>query len=233
MKLTLDYDRRQLLTHEEELKALAMPAAKRKRLLWRIARSGIIAQAKRNVKQQQTPKGVSWKARARGKRKMLSRLPRLLTPQDTTDKVLVVRFKRGVMAKSGISMGALGEIQQDGKEINQTAAQARRWSKGDPNRQCTMQQARRLKKLGYQRRVAGKGYTTATMAWIRANLSWRQAGVIIRKMQARSPKESWKINIPSREFLGVTPEQLRKMIVDGFQGIDYGWQVKAQDIKGR
>ena len=233
MKIKLDYDRGQLLSNEQELKALAMPAKKRKRLLWRIGRGGIIAQARKNVKQQQTPKGVAWKARARGKRKMLTRLPRLLTPQDTTDRMLVVRIKRGVMAASGIGMGVLGEIHQAGKDITQTAAQAKRWNKGDPNRQCTLQQARRLKQLGFKRKVAGKGYMMATMSWMRANLRCRQAGLIIRKMLARTPKQSWKIHIPSRELLGVTPQQLRKMLVEGFQGIDYGWQVKAQDIKGR
>lgn len=233
MRIKVDYNPDEFLSAQEQLQLIQMPDAKRKRLLWRLGQRGIIPKAKSNVRNQQTPDGKPWQKRARGKRKMLTSLPKMLTADDATSERVVVRFKYGALAKSGLSLGALGKIQQDGTQITQTAAQARKWSKGSNDRPCTLQQARRLKKLGYKRQNGKGGYAKANMAWMREHLSWRQAGLVIRKLEASTPKKSWRITIPGREFLGATSQQLKEMMAKQMQAINYGWDVKAQDIKGR
>lgn len=233
MKLKVDYNPDEFLAADDLLALLLMPDAKRKRLLWRLGSRGIIQQAKRNVRGQQSPDGKAWRKRARGKRKMLARMPQLLTANDATAERVVVRFKYGALARSGLPLGVLGKIQQDGASISQNAKQARAWSKGSKEKSCSMQQARKLRKLGYKRPNGKGGYTRANLAWMREHLSWRQAGLIIRKLDDSKPKKNWRINVPGREFLGATPQQLKEMIAKEMQAIQYGWDVKAQDIKGK
>jgi hypothetical protein len=232
MRIKVDYNPDEFLSAQEKLQMLEMPDAKRKRLLWRLGKRGIIQQAKRNVRAQQAPDGKAWPARAHGKRKMLSRMPQLLTPNDATPERVVVRFKYGALARSGLPMGVLGKIQQDGTTINQSAEQAKSWSKSKTAKPCSMQQARKLRKLGYKRPNGKGGYTRANLSWMREHLSWRQAGLIIRKLDGSTAKKNWRINVPGREFLGATPQQLREMLAREMQAINYGWDVKAQDIKG-
>ncbi|KLP41776.1 hypothetical protein [Enterobacter ludwigii] len=234
MKIKVDYNPDEFLAAHEKLALITMPEAKRKRLLYRLGKRGIIQQAKRNVRNQQAPDGKEWAKRARGgKRRMLVSLPKMLTANDATSERVVVRFKYGVMAKSGLPMGVLGRIQQDGITMTQNAEQAKAWSKGSASKMCTKQQARKLRKLGYKRPNGEGGYTRANMAWMQENLSWRQAGLIIRKLDGSTSKKSWQIRVPGREFLGARAQQLKEMIAREMQAIQYGWDVKAQDIKGK
>lgn len=233
MRIKVDYNPDEFLAAHEKLALITMPDAKRKRLLYRLGKRGIIQQAKRNVRNQQAPDGKAWSKRARGKRKMLARFPQMLTANDATSERVVVRFKYGVLAKSGLPIGVLGRIQQDGITTSQTAEQAKAWGKGNASRMCTVQQARKLRKLGYKRPNGQGGYARANMAWMRENLSWRQAGLVIRKLDGSTAKKSWQIRVPGREFLGARAQQLKVMIAREMQAIQYGWDVKAQDIKGK
>ncbi|MGL5846232.1 MAG: phage virion morphogenesis protein, partial [Aeromonas veronii] len=55
---------------QDQLNLLALPAKKRKRLVWRAA-AELKKLAARHVRQQQDPNGKPWAPRKRGKRKML------------------------------------------------------------------------------------------------------------------------------------------------------------------
>lgn len=55
-----ELSRPQLRELRKELAKLEMPQAKRQRLLWRMAKYGVIAAAKRNVRNQQQPDGTPW-----------------------------------------------------------------------------------------------------------------------------------------------------------------------------
>ncbi|HBU9965224.1 TPA: phage virion morphogenesis protein, partial [Citrobacter freundii] len=60
----------QLKALRDALKSLELPPAKRRRLLWRLAKYGLVAAAKRNVRNQQSPEGEAWaprKTKRRGK----------------------------------------------------------------------------------------------------------------------------------------------------------------------
>ncbi|PML18242.1 phage virion morphogenesis protein, partial [Vibrio sp. 10N.261.52.A1] len=65
--IKVQWDEKGVLRTDEILKALAMPATKRERLLRRVAKE-VQKISKRNITKQQSPDGKAWKAR-RNKRK--------------------------------------------------------------------------------------------------------------------------------------------------------------------
>lgn len=251
MKFQVDYSARDWLTLEQQMTLLMMPAAKRKRLMWRIGARGMIPLARRNVKAQQTPDGKSFTRRRHGRRKMLTRLPRYLTAESSTADKAVVRFKYASGYDGGRSSpSVVGYAHQKGVTYRRTAEQAKKFNQVNADKPCSLNQARKLKKLGYRRPdIPDKNNQTgrflkyqegknrkrthaASMKWMRENLSFRQAGLLIKKLSQQPSRQSWVIKLPARPFLGATPEQAREIIARQLQGIDYGWQVKA-DIKGR
>lgn len=242
MKFQVDYPARDWLTLEQQMTLLMMPAAKRKRLMWRIGARGMIPLARRNVKAQQTPDGKSFTRRRHGRRKMLTRLPRYLTAESSTANKAVVRFKYASGYDGGRSSpGTVAGAHQRGSSQHRTASQAKRFNRVSADAPCSLNQARKLKKLGYRKLVAqqegkrrqSRRTASVSMKWMRENLSFRQAGLLIKKLSQQPSRQSWVIKLPARPFLGATPEQAREIIARQLQGIDYGWQVKAQDIKGR
>jgi hypothetical protein len=46
-------------------------------------------------------------------------------------------------------------------------------------------------------------------------------------------KTSWTIDLPSRAFLGMGDEDFNKALARQLQAIGFGWDVNAQDIRGR
>ncbi|EBP5387537.1 virion morphogenesis protein [Salmonella enterica] len=246
MQFKVDYSARDWLTLEQQLTLLMMPAAKRKRLMWRIGAKGMIPLARRNVKAQQTPDGTPFKRRRHGSRKMLTKLPRYLTAESSTADKAVVRFKYASGYDGGRSSpGMVANVHQRGMAVRRTAEQARQFNQVNADKTCSLNQARKLKQLGYRRPgvpdrdsagryiKSGKQNRQVSMKWMRENLTFRQAGLLIKKLGQKHPRQSWVITLPARPFLGATSAQAREIIARQLQGIDYGWQVKAQDIKGK
>lgn len=58
-----------------------------------------------------------------------------------------------------------------------------------------------------------------------------QAGLIIRKLENKAPVNSLTIHLPARPFMGITDDQLSASIARELQGIQYGSNIKKQDIK--
>ncbi|EMD4878825.1 hypothetical protein VQ381_004867 [Salmonella enterica] len=77
--------------------------AKRKRLLWRIAKNGVIGATKANAKQQHTPDDKPWPARAKGHghKKMIRKLPGMLGVRQVDSDTVKVVFRGGGTDKSG------------------------------------------------------------------------------------------------------------------------------------
>lgn len=63
-----ELNKAQLAALREALAAMELPPKKRQRLLWRMAKYGVIAAAKRHVRNQESPEGSAyrelWQARA-------------------------------------------------------------------------------------------------------------------------------------------------------------------------
>lgn len=222
-------DPAQLAQLRAELKKRNLPPKKRQRLLWRMAKQGVIAAAKRHQRQQVSPDGQAWEPRKRGKKKMLTGLPRLLAVREIPEQGAVMVYLRSQGGKK-LSAGALGYIHDTGANITVRADDIPSRRQGDEL--ATRWQAKRLRQLGFKRRE-GKRLVNASASWIMQTMRRAQAGAIIRTMSGTPPVRVWKIELPARVFLGVSDEEFNNIMARQLQAIDFGWQVSAQDIRGK
>jgi len=89
-----------------------------------------------------------------------------------------------------------------------------------------------LRQLGYQVR-RGKRWRKPPLKEIVGNMSFAQAGLLIRKLSGKAAKTAWTVDLPSRPFLGMSDADFNKALARQLQAIGFGWNVKAQDMKGK
>lgn len=222
----------QLKTLQDAVKKLDLPAKKRQRLMWRMAKYGVIAAAKRNVKNQQTPDGQAWpERRSNYRKKMLRQLPKLLHIREMPEIEAVRIYLQGGQYRNGnkpVPAGVVGYGQQQGMSATINRRQVAKPQ--DNSRKATLKQAKKLRDLGYQIKH-GKRWRKPPIKSIAGEMSFAQAGLLIRKLSGKAAKSSWTIDVPSREFLGINQADFVKAMARQLQGIGFGWDVKAQDIK--
>jgi len=229
-----ELNKNQLRALKQALKDNEVPKAKRQRLLWRIAKRGIIPASKRNARNQMAPDGSAWPARKRGRRKMLRQLPKLLKVREMPELEAVRIYLHGGNYRSGsrrMPAGVIGAVHQEGAQITVRASSYN----GQPSQEgknATRRQARRLRDLGYKVWWNGK-WVKPAVSYITAEMSMKKAGFLIKKLSRTARKTAWTIDIPSRVFLGVSDDEFNKILARQLQGIGFGWEVKAQDIKGK
>ena len=185
-----------MLDVRSQLRALRLPASKRRTINRALSRK-VASFSKSRIRQQRDLNGRAWKARSKGRGKMLRGLSRRMQVQANSGTGKI-RFAGGKTAYK----------QQHGHTEQFDAAKAKqRYGGGNDieNKPATRSQAKRLKKMGYKRR-RGKRHTRPTQAWIINNMSMAQAGAIIRAMDGGGSKDSWDVVLPARSFLGVTNE---------------------------
>ncbi|MCW3171219.1 phage virion morphogenesis protein [Shewanella subflava] len=240
-----------------QLALLALPLKKRRRAMWRMADS-VRKKSQTRAKQQKSPDGTPWapikrKRKAGGKRdKMFRKIPnymRISQPKETSDLARVY-FQPQMPGKGKFSTGVIANMHSTGYTITRNKAEysasMQRYEarKGHDKGNATRAQAKYLIKLGMKRRVAKSevsqrkklgAYTVrATAGWIVENISYMQAGMLITKLknESKSSKPSWNIKLPAREILGANVEEQTKIFKRVMQGINHGWNVKKQDMKG-
>ncbi len=205
-----------------EIKKREIPPKKRQRLLWRIAKHGIMVAAKQHQRQQQDQDGKAWKPRKRGGRKpMLRGLPKLMRIKELPEKGTVRIYFSGGNYRSGskgISAGVVGWSHHNGMSTTINAGQIKN---NEQSGQATKKQAKKLRSLNYRIRVNGK-YKKAPSSHITTNISQAQAGLLIRLLEDKPKKTTWKIELPSRVFLAVNDDELIAMVRRQLQAIDYG-----------
>lgn len=233
MKIDGGLDKRQLKELRQALAAAELKPKQRQRLLWRIAKLGIINAARRHQRNQVTPDGQPWPKRKRGKGKMLRQLPRLLHVREMPEREAVRIYLKGGNYRNNsgtVSAGLIGAVHQEGATIPMSAEKMPRPDqRGKP---ALMSQAKRLRALGY--RVWKKGrYVKASSRQIMESMSMAQAGLLIKKLRGKPTKSTWTIDIPARVFLGVSDTEFNKILARQLQAIGFGWNVNAQDIKGK
>ncbi|HHR3256079.1 TPA: phage virion morphogenesis protein [Klebsiella pneumoniae] len=233
MKIDGGLDKRQLKELRQALAAAELKPKQRQRLLWRIAKLGIINAARRHQRNQVTPDGQPWPKRKRGKGKMLRQLPRLLHVREMPEREAVRIYLKGGNYRNNsgpVSAGLIGAVHQEGGAIPMSAEKMPRPDqRGKP---ALMSQAKRLRALGY--RVWKKGrYVKASSRQIMESMSMAQAGLLIKKLRGKPTKSTWTIDIPARVFLGVSDTEFNKILARQLQAIGFGWNVNAQDIKGK
>lgn len=224
----------------EMLASGELPPAKRQRLLQRIAKRGVIPAAKRHVREQKNVDGSSFAKRRYGNKALLKGIPKFLKVHDMPSVASVRIYAAGRSYRQPhshkeISVGAVGYIQSHGVTFTVSASQMKTSAMQKANKEpCTRRQAIKLRKLGYTVRGKRKGTRRKpSTAEIEASLQKGQAGVIIRTMQGIPSKDSWFVSIPSRRFLGVNDDEFTQILARQLQGIDFGWDIKPQDIKKR
>ncbi|EJJ4486184.1 hypothetical protein VQ213_004492, partial [Salmonella enterica] len=54
-----------------------------------------------------------------------------------------------------------------------------------------------------------------------------------RILEDKPVKTSWQIDLPARAFLGIGQDDFNRALARQLQAIGFGWDVNAQDIRGR
>ncbi|EJJ4279630.1 hypothetical protein NI424_003203 [Salmonella enterica] len=240
LEVRLDFSRAQMRQIKDAIDRYDLTPAKRKRLLWRIAKNGVIGATKANAKKQHTPDDKSWPERAKGHghKKMMRKLPGMLGVRQVDSDTVKVVFNGGKRTKAAV----IAYAQQHGATINMSSSQLKGNGKGQKGHPATKSQAKKLNVLGFKAPVmvtkGRKGkythrreYRAVAQKWITEHLNMAQAGLIIRKLEGKAPVDSWTIHLPARSFLGITDDQLAASIARELQGIQYGSNIKKQDIK--
>jgi hypothetical protein len=213
-----------------QLKLLEMPAKKRERLVWRAANE-LKKVAGRNISSQQDWNGQPWVPRKRGKRKMLQGLKKLIVIQQSGSNAAAITFKKGAY---GLHGAVVASTHQQGHTFKITAASRAKVkpSGADKGEPASRAQARKLRRLGFKRPGKRKGqYRSASLGWITENINYAQAGLLIKKLRDEPAKQSWEIRLPARPFLGANAQQREQAFERALQGINYGWDVKKQEMR--
>ncbi|HCM7348690.1 TPA: hypothetical protein N3292_002277 [Klebsiella pneumoniae] len=229
-----ELNKAQLAALRKALAVMELPPKKRQRLLWRMAKYGVIAAAKRHVRNQESPEGSAWPGRkTRRKGKMLRNMPKLLHIREMPEIQAVRIYLQGGGYRNGdtpVPAGTVGYSQQNGMRVRVSRASQPRQDGGA--KMATAGQAKKLRALGCRVR-RGKRRKKPTLGEITASMPYSQAGLLIRKLSGKAVKTSWTIDLPARVFLGMGEDEFNKALARQLQAIGFGWDVNAQDIRGR
>jgi len=229
MQISVTLPTRQWQALQKELEAAQLPPRQRRRLLWRILKTGVMAAARRHQRRQESAEGIKWPGRSNGRRdKMMRELVKMMAIHELPARESARIYLKG---KKKVPPGVVGAQQTTGFTTQVSAEKAARASQARDDG-ATLKQATKLLKLGYTLYpVSAPRKPSATE--IMRTLSMQQAGVIIRSMEGRPPKNSWTITLPGRDWLAVSDDEFNKILARQMQAINFGWKVRAQDVKGK
>lgn len=197
MSLVITPNSQQALTARQQLQLLALPPAKRTRLLKTLGRFERKL-ARQRIRTQTTVDGKKFAGRSDGKKtKMLKRMGKTLEPYVKASKRLELKHKNKLS-------GQIAGLHQEGGVERMTASRMSRIH-GKPNYQapCTRSQAKALAAEGYKvRRAKGKGYRRATIKEIAGSLTHGKATLVLSKLRGQKSRNSWPIPVKARPFLG-------------------------------
>ena len=161
---------------------------------------------------------------------MLRKMPKLLKIREIPEKGVVRIYLGGGNYRNGskpVGAGVVGYSQQYGMtaKINRKNANdnniRKATSEKKPEPTATPKQAKKLRALGYKVKK-GKRWVKPPLKEIAGKMRFFQAGLLIRLLQNKPKKTSWEVDIPSREFLGISDEDFIKALERQLQGIGYG-----------
>ncbi len=204
---TLDLDVRGLLDAQAQLDLLVLAPKLRRRLLNRLGTRARSLSRKR-IRNQQNLDGSPFAPRRdadAGKKKMEAGLGKLLQVTRVDADEAVLGWKNNLTSW-------VASQQHNGASERRTAQQMRRWNRVEEGAKSTDKQAKRLRRLGFRVRQAGKKrLSRPPVSWILENVSYMQAGVLIRVLDEERGEstgaQSWEIKLPKRQFLGAGNEQ--------------------------
>lgn len=208
-----ELNKKQLTELRKALASMELPPQKRQRLIWRLAKYGVIAAAKRHVRNQESPDGQKWPGRkTKRKGKMLRNLPKLLHIREMPEIQAVRIYLQGGGYRNGetpVPAGTVGYAQQNGMRVKVSRSSQPR--KADAGKMATPAQAKKLRALGYRVRT-GKRWKKPTLGDITRTMPYSQAGLLIRKLSGKAVKNSWTVDLPARVFLGMNDDEFDKAL---------------------
>lgn len=215
-RTTFDLDVKGLLGVQAQLALMQLPPKLRRRLLTRVSKR-VRAMSARRVRAQKTLAGAPFEPRrtpSKRRRRMLAGLIK----NKYLDVLQATPDEARLGWKSGL-MGFIAAEHQHGRARRYTAAMARKANPISYDADCTEEQAKRLRRLGFkvrQPRENKRGRTRwvrPSVAWILANVKYGQAGLLIRELKGEQPgPNSWEIKMPQRDFLGADQNDIAQLI---------------------
>ncbi|WP_143732648.1 phage virion morphogenesis protein [Microbulbifer sp. GL-2] len=188
----------------QQLQLLKMPPAKQRRVGAIIARK-VRTYSRKRLREQKGLDGKAWeKRKKKDRKKMLRGLSKKMRSKgvELGGEVFFVDGKTAEIAHQ----------HQYGEPEEWTSKKAEKvYGQPDYGAPATSYQARALKKEGYKVRLPGGRKKKPTMRWIKENLSLGQAGLILRTLRDDPRLNRWVIELPERDFLGVTEREVSEL----------------------
>lgn len=211
---TFELDARGYLGVREQLALLSLPPQLRRRLLNNVTKR-VRTMSRKRVRDQQNLDGSPFEARkgsAKGKKKMEAGLAKLMVVTRVSADEAELGWKNALTRW-------VATQQHHGVSERRTAAQMRRWNKTPPGLAATDKQAKRLRRLGFRVRQAGKKtLTRPSVAWIQEHVNYAKAGLLIRilddERSESTGSQSWEITLPKRQFIGVNTDRDTSLLVN-------------------
>ena len=210
---TFELDVRGRLGVREQLALLSLPPQLRRRLLNQVTKR-VRTMSRRRQRAQQNVDGSAFAPRqgeSKGKKKMEAGLAKLMVVTRVTADEAELGWKNALTRW-------VAAQQHFGVSERRTAAQMRRWNKSPPGLAATEKQAKRLRRLGFRVRQAGKKtLTRPSVAWIQEHVNYAKAGLLIRILDDQrsesSGAQSWEITLPKRQFIGAETERDTDLLI--------------------
>ncbi|WP_395593288.1 phage virion morphogenesis protein [Pseudomonas sp. B26140] len=211
---TFELDVRGLVGAEEQLALLELPPQLRRRLLNNVTKR-VRSMSRQRIRDQKNLDGSPFAPRkgpTKGKKKMEAGLGKLL-------EVTRVSSEEAELGWRNALTRWVATQQHNGVSERRTAAQMRQWNKVPEGLAATEKQAKRLRRLGFKTRQAGKKtLTRPSVAWIQQHVNYAKAGLLIRilddEQTESSGAQSWDITLPKRQFLGPGTESETSALVN-------------------
>lgn len=209
-----DLDIRGLADAEQLVALLELPPKLRRRLLNNVSKR-VRSISRKRVSTQQNLDGTPFaprKASSKGKKKMESGLGKLLDVTRLSANEAELGWRNALTRW-------VASQQHNGVSERRTAAQMRQWNRVPVGLAATEKQAKRLRRLGFKTRQAGKKtLTRPSVAWIKEHVNYAKAGLLIRilddEQSESSGAQSWDITLPKRQFLGPGTESETSALVN-------------------
>jgi hypothetical protein len=211
---TFELDIRGRLGVREQLALLSLPPQLRRRLLNQVTKR-VRTMSRKRVREQKNLDGTPFAPRKRdtkGKKKMEAGLAKLMVVTRVSADEAELGWKNALTRW-------VAAQQHNGVSERRTAQQMRRWNKTPPGLAATDKQAKRLRRLGFRVRQAGKKtLTRPSVAWIQEHVNYAKAGLLIRILDDQRSEstgaQSWEITLPKRQFIGAETERETNLLIN-------------------
>jgi hypothetical protein len=211
---TFELDVRGQLGVREQLALLSLPPKLRRRLLNQVTKR-VRTMSRKRVRDQQNLDGSPFAPRkgdGKGKKKMEAGLAKLMVVTRLSADEAELGWKNALTRW-------VAAQQHNGVSERRTAAQMRRWNMTAPGLAASEKQAKRLRRLGFRVRQAGKKtLSRPSVAWIQEHVNYAQAGLLIRilddERNESSGAQSWEITLPKRQFIGANTQRDTSLLIN-------------------